>query len=75
MINLSSLPLEVKAIIVGFEDTFVEEKLIEMGIVEGDEIIVLKKAPLNDPIFIQSGNSQLGLRVSEAKTIMVDKIA
>ena len=55
--------------IMGFSNDFIGEKLIEMGCLIGDEITVLKRAPLGDPLFVQVGLSQLGLRISEASEI------
>lgn len=63
------------AILKGFNDLFIEEKLIEMGCLPGDKITLLQKAPLGDPYFVQIGESQLGLRLSEAATIIIEEVA
>lgn len=61
-----------KTKIVAVSDLFLAEKMMEMGCLIGDEVVVLKKAPLGDPLFVQIGLSQLGLRLSEAKSISVE---
>ncbi|MCF0156064.1 MAG: ferrous iron transport protein A [Veillonella sp.] len=50
----------------------VMHRLIDMGLVKGTKISVVKYAPLGDPIEIRLKNFELALRLSEAKTIEVD---
>ena len=52
------------------EDALVQ-RLLEMGLLEGEEIEVLGFAPLGDPMEIYLGDSRLSLRRSEAARIMV----
>lgn len=46
-------------------------RLIDMGVVPGTKVNVLKFAPLGDPVEIKIKNFNLSLRMSEAKTIDV----
>lgn len=46
-------------------------RLIEMGIVPGARIVVMRIAPLGDPMEIRIGRTNLSLRKREASTIEV----
>lgn len=50
----------------------IKHRLIDMGVVPGTEVHVIKYAPLGDPIEIKVKNFNLALRMSEAATIMVE---
>ncbi|ANH83140.1 iron transporter [Niabella ginsenosidivorans] len=54
------------------EDIFL--KLMEMGCLPGEEIEVIKIAPLHDPISISVAGYTLSLRLDEARFIVVDTI-
>lgn len=47
------------------------QRLMEMGLFEGEEIEVLALAPLGDPIEIRLGDSRLSLRRGEAARVHV----
>lgn len=47
-------------------------RLIDMGLVQGTKVSVVKYAPLKDPVEIKVKNFELALRVSEADTIDVE---
>lgn len=46
-------------------------KLLEMGIMPGQTITLLYKAPLGDPLAFQLGNTMIALRKREAQQIKV----
>jgi ferrous iron transport protein A len=46
-------------------------RLMEMGLVEGTEVEVIRRAPLGDPLQIRVGDFDLSLRASEARLIDV----
>jgi len=48
-------------------------KLMEMGCVPGEKIIVDQIAPLGDPISIRVAGYHLSLRINEAENIMVEE--
>lgn len=50
----------------------IKHRLIDMGVVPGTEVRVMKYAPLADPVEIKVKNFELSLRVSEAATIDVE---
>lgn len=47
-------------------------RLIDMGLVQGTKVSVVKYAPMKDPVEIKVKNFELALRVSEADTIDVE---
>ncbi|MBO9591270.1 MAG: ferrous iron transport protein A [Niabella sp.] len=49
-------------------------KLMEMGCLPGEEIEIIKVAPLNDPISISVAGYILSLRLDEARFIVVSKV-
>ncbi len=50
------------------------DRLISMGIYINTEVVLVKKAPLNNPIEIKIKNSNLALRVEDAIKIEVQYI-
>lgn len=51
-----------------------KNRLMNMGIIIGEEIKVDKIAPLGDPIKVSIKNYKLSLRKKEAKEILVDPV-
>lgn len=70
--KLSELNQGEKGIIHSFASNELHLKLMEMGCVPGEELMVEIKAPLGDPISIMVAGYHLSLRLSEAEHIMVD---
>lgn len=70
--KLSELNQGEKGVIHSFTTNELHLKLMEMGCVPGEELMVEIKAPLGDPISILIAGYHLSLRLSEAEHIMVD---
>ncbi len=49
----------------------VARRLMEMGIVPGAPVSIIRTAPLGDPVEVRVRNYHLALRRSEARTIVV----
>ncbi len=49
-------------------------KLLDMGIVSGSEIEIVKLAPLGDPVGVKIKGYHLSLRKEEAKQILVEVV-
>ncbi len=47
------------------------QRLMEMGVIEGAELHVLRRAPLGDPLHIRVGDCELSLRSADAEMIDV----
>lgn len=71
--KLSEIEQGQKATIVSLEDQELVLKLMEMGFLEGEEIVVEQIAPLGDPISVMVAGYQVSLRISEADTIIVEE--
>lgn len=71
---LADLKTGQKATIRKFTSEEIFLKLMEMGCLPGEQIEILKKAPLNDPISVSVAGYTLSLRVEEAKNIEVELI-
>lgn len=52
-------------------DPALVQRLYEFGLLEGETVEVIARAPLGDPIEICFGNSRLSLRKAEAANITV----
>ena len=72
MMKLSQLKSGEKGRIIRFESPDLELKLMEMGCLPGEEVIVEQIAPLGDPISIRIAGYALSLRKNEANQIIVD---
>lgn len=72
-IRLSELRSGEKATINSFVSTELELKLMEMGCIPGEEVIVEQIAPLGDPISIRIAGYSLSLRKNEAHQVIVIK--
>ena len=64
------MPAE-SAVISGFNDLTIENKLLEMGLLPGTAIRFNFKAPLGDPVCITVSGLDLSLRISEAAAINI----
>lgn len=71
--NLNSLGSgESGRIIKIIGDGNLRKRLVEMGITTGQQVTVVKAAPLNDPIQIKVRNYSLSLRRSEACNVLIE---
>ena len=69
---LDALPRGVQARVLRMEGSGpVAKRLMEMGIVPGAPVSVVRAAPLGDPIEIRVRGYHLALRRNEARTITV----
>lgn len=70
--RLSEIEIGKKVIIKHFENDELFLKLMEMGLVPGEVILVDHVAPLGDPICIKVSGYTLSLRIDEAEGIIVE---
>lgn len=70
--SLDALPFGVTARVTGVSGSgAVARRLMEMGVVPGAPVRIIKAAPLGDPIEVRIRGYHLALRRTEAKTITV----
>lgn len=72
IMRLSELRAGERGQIKGFETSDLELKLMEMGCIPGEVVIVEKIAPLGDPISIRIAGYSLSLRINEANQIILE---
>jgi ferrous iron transport protein A len=70
--TLADLVPGQSAVVLGLSgDPALIQRLYEMGLLEGERVELVARAPLGDPIEIRFGNSRLSLRKAEAAAITV----
>ena len=70
--KLSELEPGQEGIIQKFNNDELLLKLMEMGCLPGERIILDQKAPLGDPISVTISGYSLSLRLNEAENILVE---
>jgi ferrous iron transport protein A len=74
MEKLSKIGIGETVTIHSFESDDIFLKLMEMGCVPGEKVIVEQIAPMKDPISILIAGYKLSLRLEEAEKIWVERI-
>ena len=70
--NLTNLPIGVNAKVVAVRgNNAITKRLMEMGVVPGVSLRVIKSAPFGDPLEIRVLGYHLAMRKTEAATIEV----
>jgi ferrous iron transport protein A len=72
--KLSELEPGQQAIIKKFSNNELYLKLMEMGCIPGEVIILEQVAPLGDPISVSISGYSLSLRLNESENIFVETI-
>ena len=73
--KLKDLKINQKAIIVNCQDKQLPLKLMEMGCVDGVEVILLNKAPLGTPLYFMMGDTRMALGkeiVNELEVVLTE---
>ncbi len=74
MPKLSSILPGTIVVVREISDSGLRPKLMEMGVIIGQQLTVLFKAPFGDPIAVDVNGYLLSLRLDEAALIQVDVI-
>ena len=72
ILRLSQLKPGQEGIIKEFKDNLIFLRLMEMGCIPGERILLEQIAPLGDPISVSVAGYRLSLRLNEAEHIMVE---
>jgi ferrous iron transport protein A len=70
--KLTELKPGQEAIIKQFDNSEISLKLLEMGCIPGEKILIEQAAPLGGPISVNISGYSLSLRIAEAEGIIVD---
>ncbi len=73
-VRLSDIPAGKTVLVTSVEKDEIFLKLMEMGCVPGEKIVVDQIAPLGDPISIRVAGYHLSLRINEADNIWVEEV-
>lgn len=71
--TLDELNENESAQIVQILDEQLEESLLNMGFIVGEDVKLDRIAPLKDPILITSGLNYISIRRDDAKKILIEK--
>ncbi len=72
-ITLDQLGVDKKALVTGFNSEGpVMQRLMQLGVLEGSELEIIRIAPGGDPIEIHVMGYCLSLRKAEAKMVVVE---
>lgn len=71
-LRLSELKPGQIGIIKEFQNNEIFLKLMEMGCVPGEKILMEQIAPMGDPVSVSVSGYHLSLRISEAENILVE---
>jgi ferrous iron transport protein A len=72
--TLAHLKKGEKAIILSISDAELENKLLEMGCLPGEEIELERISPFGDPLMYFVSGYRLALRKSESNSILIKRI-
>lgn len=69
--RLSEIAVGKYAIIDSFTDDYLKLKLLEMGCLPGEKILVERLAPFGNPMAINVSDSTISIRTEEAYNVIV----
>ena len=73
--NLTNLPIGATAKVVAVKgNNAISRRLMEMGVVPGVSVRVIKSAPFGDPLEIRVRGYHLAMRKNEADAIEVNEV-
>lgn len=71
--TLDELKENESAQIIQILDEQLEESMLNMGFIVGEDVKLDRIAPLKDPILITSGLNYISIRKEDAKKILIEK--
>jgi len=74
MLSLLKLEVGQRAIIKSINNEGLEARLIEMGCLPGEEVVLSRTAPLGCPFAIEVAGSALSLRREDAAAVQVELV-
>jgi len=49
-------------------------RLLELGLLPGTEVVILRRAPMGDPIELRLRDYSLSIRASDARSVLVEPL-
>lgn len=62
-----------QATIISFNEELVPLKLLEMGCLPGNNVLMMESAPFQDPIYLNINGTYLAIRRETAQQIIVER--
>lgn len=75
MLTLNQLAVGEEATIVRITEHHLQSRLTDMGLIAGQEVKMILKAPFGDPIAIEVKDYVVTLRIAEAQLVEVSNLA
>jgi ferrous iron transport protein A len=72
IMKLTNVKIGIEVTIKEISNDEIFLKLMEMGIIPGEKIVIEKIAPLGDPISVKVAGYHLSLRINEADKVIVE---
>lgn len=69
--TLAQLPLNERAVIDRVDDEALATQLLEVGLLPGQEVEVLRRGPLGSPLYLRTGKNYLAIRPQEAERVLL----
>lgn len=60
-----------KGTIIGFSDELTGKKLIEIGLLPGNEVTVIRKSPFGGSLYLKIMRHNYAIRTEEAKNVQI----
>lgn len=73
-LTLAHLKRGERAIIIDVSSIHIPLKLLEMGCLPGNDVILVQVAPFADPMYLNINGSHLAIRKETAMHILIEKI-
>lgn len=75
MLSLADLKKGQKARVKSFRNDALSSKLMEMGCIPGESLVLSRIAPLGCPLAINIAGYELSLRREEAASVLIELVA
>lgn len=73
--SLARAPLARSLRVIGIRsNASMSYRLMEMGLIEGAQVEILRRAPLGDPLHVRLGDYELSLRACDANLVDVSDL-
>lgn len=72
MATLADIKPGFIAMISGFDEDRIPLKMLEMGLLPGNEVLVKRYSPFGDPMHIRVAGFDMALRKDEAEFVLID---
>jgi ferrous iron transport protein A len=69
--SIAQLAINERAIVDHCADEALSAQLLEIGLVPGQEVMLLRRGPLGSPVYLKAGKNYLAIRSKEAGQVLL----